>query len=159
MSKFKKGGSKDLPAISTASLPDIVFMLLFFFMVTTKMKEITLKIQYRKPGVTQAAKLQNRTLVSNIYIGKPLTKFQSTMGSEPRIQLDDSFKSVSDVGPYVQSAIDKTAEGDRGKRTVSLKVDKETRMGIVTDVKEALRDINALKINYAAKKDAIIDDK
>lgn len=157
MSKFGKDGKKELPAISTASLPDIVFMLLFFFMVVTKMKDVTLKIQYRKPGATQAQKLENRTLVSNIYIGKPLPKYIPRYGSKPVIQLDDAIAQVGDIGQYVNDRIDKIEEGERSKHTTSLKIDKDAQMGIVSDVKQALRDANALKINYAASRKAVKD--
>jgi biopolymer transport protein ExbD len=157
MSVFKSKASGRSPGISTASLPDIVFMLLFFFMVATKMKEVTLKVELRKPGITQATKLEDRTLVSNIYIGKPLEKYAAERGKEPVLQLDDAFAKVSDVGPFILQDMEKTPEALRPKRTTSLKVDKEVKMGIVSDVKEALRDVNALKINYAARKTAIIE--
>lgn len=159
MSKFSKGGKKNLPAISTSSLPDIVFMLLFFFMVATKMKEVTLKVMVRKPHVVEATKLENRSLVSNIYIGKPIQKYIERYGNQPRIQLDDAFANLSDVGPYVQERIALIVEGERPKHTTSLKIDKEAKMGIVTDVKQALRDVDALKINYAAVRSGRIDEE
>ncbi|MCZ2443565.1 MAG: biopolymer transporter ExbD [Flavobacteriales bacterium] len=157
MARFKKKKENTLPGISTSSLPDIVFMLLFFFMVTTKMKEVTLKVIIRKPDATQAAKLENKSLISNVYIGKPITRYQGQYGDQPLLQLDDAFAKSSDVGPWVLKEIDKTAEFERSKRTVSLKVDKDVRMGVVTDVKEQLREVNALKINYSARKAAVLD--
>ncbi|MCX7743728.1 MAG: biopolymer transporter ExbD [Flavobacteriales bacterium] len=157
MSRFKKKSEKSLPAISTSSLPDIVFMLLFFFMVTTKMKEVTLKVVVRKPDATQATKLENKSLISNIYIGKPLPRYQNQYGDQPLLQLDDAFAKPKDVAPWVLQEIEKTAEFERSKRTVSLKVDREVKMGIVTDVKEQLREANALKINYSARKAAILE--
>ena len=70
MSKFRKK-KKGLPALSTASLPDIVFMLLFFFMVTTKMRETSLLVDTpRLPSATEVKKLENKSLVSTIYVGK-----------------------------------------------------------------------------------------
>lgn len=158
MAKFGKGGKKGLPAISTSSLPDIVFMLLFFFMVATKMKEVTLKVQLRKPHVVEASKLENRSLVSNIYIGKPIEKYIDKYGDQPRVQLDDQFARVSDVGPYVQEHIQAIIEGERSKHTTSLKIDKEAKMGIVSDVKQALRDVDALKINYAAVREGRVTE-
>ncbi|MBE2247637.1 MAG: biopolymer transporter ExbD [Candidatus Competibacteraceae bacterium] len=157
MSRFKKKKGNKLPGISTSSLPDIVFMLLFFFMVTTKMKEVTLKVVVRKPDATQASKLENKSLISNIYIGKPISRYQSQYGDQPLLQLDDAFAKPNDVGPWVLQEIDKTAEFERNKRTVSLKVDRDVKMGVVTDVKEQLREVNALKINYSARKAAILD--
>lgn len=154
---FGKGEKKELPSISTASLPDIVFMLLFFFMVVTKMKDVTLKIQYRKPAATQAVKIERRDLVSNVYIGKPLERYTGMYGNQPIIQLDDAIAEVQDVGQFVQTNINALPEALQKKHTTSLKIDKETKMGIVSDVKEELRNVNALKINYAASRKAIID--
>ena len=101
MAKFKKDGKKETPAISTASLPDIVFMLLFFFMVSTTMREVTLMIQNNLPQATQIAKLEKKSLVSNIYVGKPTLQYQKAYGTEPRIQLNDKFATLEDVGAFV----------------------------------------------------------
>lgn len=157
MGQIVRKKKKEVPGISTASLPDIVFMLLFFFMVVTKMKEVTLKVEIKKPGATQAAKITRKDLVSNIFIGKPLAKFRTGGSTTEKIQLDDSFRTLKDIGPWIESAKEATPQGDRDKRTVSLKVDKNTPMGIVTDVKETLRDYDALKIQYSTRKEAIVD--
>ena len=101
MAKLKKDGKKETPAISTASLPDIVFMLLFFFMVSTTMREVTLMIQNNLPQATQIAKLEKKSLVSNIYVGKPTLQYQKAYGTEPRIQLNDKFATLEDVGAFV----------------------------------------------------------
>lgn len=87
MSKFKKNKSGEQPAISTASLPDIVFMLLFFFMVTTVMREQDLLVKVSPPEATEAEKIDRKDLVSYIYIGSPIEKLKATYGSAPRIQL------------------------------------------------------------------------
>ncbi len=152
MAKFRKEGKKELPAISTASLPDIIFMLLFFFMVSTVMREVTLMITVRPPDASEVQKLEDKSLVSYIYIGKPIKKLQAKMGKEPRIQLNDAFSEVSQIKDYViQSALD-IPENKRKKHIISLKVDEDTKMGIVSDVKQELRKANALKINYSTKK-------
>jgi len=152
MAKFKKKSDGGTPAISTASLPDIVFMLLFFFMVATKMRETTLKVQVSTPSATEVDKIENKSLVSYIYIGKPIKKLQAKFGTAPRIQLNDAFATKEDIYTWVNTEREKIEEGERGKWTVALKVDKKTKMGIVTDVKQELRKANALKINYSSKK-------
>ncbi|HYX09931.1 MAG TPA: biopolymer transporter ExbD [Bacteroidales bacterium] len=153
MSKFKRGTKKGVGAINTASLPDIVFMLLFFFMVTTVMKETTLKVNITLPGATQIKKLEKKSLVSFIYIGEPTRAYQSLYGTTPRIQLNDAFAKVDDIRDFISSERDAMDENDKALMTVSLKVDQNTKMGIVTDVKQALRKSNALKINYSTRKD------
>jgi biopolymer transport protein ExbD len=152
MAKFKKKSNSGTPAISTASLPDIVFMLLFFFMVATKMRETTLKVQVTTPSATEVDKIENKSLVSYIYIGKPIAKLQAKYGTAPRIQLNDAFATKDDIFTWVNTEREKIEEGERGKWTVALKVDKKTKMGIVTEVKQELRKANALKINYSSKK-------
>ncbi|WP_298615220.1 biopolymer transporter ExbD [uncultured Odoribacter sp.] len=151
MAKFKKDGKKETPAISTASLPDIVFMLLFFFMVSTTMREVTLMIQNNLPQATQIAKLEKKSLVSNIYVGKPTFQYQKAYGTEPRIQLNDKFATLEDVGAFVAAEREARKEEDRNSITNNLKVQSETTMGIVTDIKQELRKANSLRINYGAR--------
>lgn len=156
MAKFERKGKGGMPQVSTASLPDIVFMLLFFFMVSTVMRETTLKVEQRLPGATEVKKLERKSLVSYINIGKPRRQFQSMYGTEPRIQLNDAFAKVADIRDYVTSEREKMDEKERPLMTVSLKVDEKTKMGIVIDVKQELRKASALKINYSTRKvDAI----
>lgn len=150
MSKFKEEGSHEAPPISTASLPDIVFMLLFFFMVTTVMREDTLKVDVKLPNATEITKLQDKNLVSYIYIGEPTKKYINQYGSAPRLQLNDKFAGVNQVGSFVELKRSKVAPSEVPLMTFSLKVDEDIKMGIVTDVKQELRKSNALKINYSA---------
>lgn len=144
-----------MPPVSTASLPDIVFMLLFFFMVTTVMRETTLKVTHVIPKAKEVAKLERKSLVAYIHIGPPLKPLQPIYGSEPRIQLDDAFALPSDIPLFVEGVIASTPEPEVPLLTYSLKVDVKTKMGIVVDVKQELRKVNALKINYSSSK--IID--
>lgn len=158
MSKFKKKKEGGQPAISTASLPDIVFMLLFFFMVTTVMREVTLKVKVTTPLATEVNKLERKSLVSYIYIGEPIQGLQSQFGTAPRIQLNDAFATKNDIIQFVEAEREQTDPAEVPLMTFSLKVDKEAEMGIVTDVKQELRKANALKINYSTgKTDKILD--
>ena len=144
--------SKAASGIPTASLPDIVFMLLFFFMTTTVMREVDLNISVRVPNATEAEKLEKKSLVSFIYVGKPLLRHQQMYGTEPRIQLNDQFKDVEDIQDFIAQERDAMDENDRNKMLVSLKVDEDTKMGIIVDIKMALRTANALKISYSSTK-------
>ena len=152
MSKFKKDKGKKLPGISTASLPDIIFMLLFFFMVTTVMREVELKVTVRAPGATEVQKLEDKSLVSPIYIGKPTKALQKKWGDEDRIQLNDAFAEVAEIRSFVEEKITKIPEYKRKRHVISMKVDSDAKMGIVTDVKQELRKANALKISYSTLK-------
>lgn len=152
MSKFRKKGSKGLPPISTASLPDIVFMLLFFFMVSTTMREVTLMVKVHVPEATELSKLEKKSLVSYIYVGTPIQQYQRVFGSEPRIQLNDQFARVSDIPDYITSEREARDEAEVPFMITSLKVDEFTKMGIVTDIKQELRKASALHINYSSRK-------
>jgi len=153
MSKFNPGGGKkETPAITTASLPDIMFMLLFFFMVTTTLRENEIKVSQNLPRATEITKLEKKSLVSYIYVGSPRREFQSVLGTESRIQLDDNFATVNDIRGYIAGEWEKRDEVDRQKMTVSLKADEKSKMGIITEIKTELRKAEALKINYSAKK-------
>jgi biopolymer transport protein ExbD len=152
MGKFQKKRGSSAPAISTASLPDIVFILLFFFMVITKMRETELKVKVQVPQATELEKLEQKTLVHYIYIGRPMERFQSIYGTAPRIQLDDSFKTVDEIPLFVENHKQTVQAGLRPRVTSSLRVDGEITMGIVQDVKDKLRKIGQLKVNYAARR-------
>lgn len=151
MSKFRKKSGNRQPGISTASLPDIVFMLLFFFMVTTVMREVDLLVEVNTPNATEVNKLENKSLVSYIYIGKPVGSLRKTLGEEPRIQLNDAFATVADITQWVEMEKNERNEAEVPRITWSLKVDSETKMGVVSDVKQELRKANALKINYSSR--------
>lgn len=152
MGKFRKDEGKEVPAINTSALPDIVFMLLFFFMVSTTMKEVTLKVNVNTPKATEIKKLEKKSLVSYIYIGEPQRQYAKVLGTEPRIQLNDVFAKVDDIGDYIESERLKRDEKEVPLMTTSLKVDEDTKMGIVQDTKQELRRVSALKINYSTKK-------
>ncbi|WP_111684875.1 ExbD/TolR family protein [Winogradskyella tangerina] len=148
MSKFKKGKSGDLPAISTASLPDIVFMLLFFFMVATVMRDSSLMIENVLPSADQVEKLK-KDRTAFIYAGKPSSSF-SQLGTEPVIQFNDAIISVEEVQASVLAAQAELVEELQPKFVVGLKVDKNTHAGLVSDIKQELRQANTLKVMYIA---------
>jgi biopolymer transport protein ExbD len=150
MAHIKKKKSKELPPVSTASLPDIVFMLLFFFMVTTTMREVDLKVELSKPTATEMQKLERKTLVTYMYVGPPKEKYQGKFGSEARVQLNDAFAQLSDIQPWVVVEREKINEAEQNQMTVSIKADKKTKMGLIGDIKLELRKAQALKINYSA---------
>ena len=151
MAKFSKKRGKSSPAISTASLPDIIFMLLFFFMVVTVLRDAELKVNVVTPYATELTKLQRKSLVNYIYIGKPTKKYQEIYGTKPRIQLGDKFASEFDIPLFLEKHKVTVPEAQQAGITSSLKVDGKVTMGIVQDVKTILRKAGQLKVNYSAK--------
>ena len=156
MGKFRKEGKKEVPQVSTSSLPDIVYMLIFFFMITTTMRDVELKVKSSPlPKATEIQKLEHKALVSSIYIGAPR---DSKLGTESRIQLDDSFATPADIADWIQKERDSRSEADRPLLTTALKVHKDTRMGVVTDVKQELRKVGAFRINYTTLKGSALEN-
>jgi biopolymer transport protein ExbD len=152
MSKFAKKRGKASPAISTASLPDIVFMLLFFFMVVTVLRDSELMVKVQTPFASELTKLEEKSLVNYLYVGKPVKKYQQVYGTKPRLQLGDKFASLAEIPLFLERHKVKVPEPKRPKITSSLRVDGEVTMGIVQDIKTELRKSNQLKVNYSAKK-------
>ncbi|GIV34687.1 MAG: biopolymer transporter ExbD [Chitinophagales bacterium] len=150
MAKIKKERSAHTPTISTASLPDIIFILLFFFMVVTVLRDVELKVKNRLPQATELTKLERKSLVSYIYIGPPIEKYQAQLGTAPRIQLNNQFATVNDIAAFVENERTKVDERLQPAMTFALRVDKGVKMGIVSDVKQELRKSNALKVNYSS---------
>lgn len=151
--KFKKNRTEDSPGISTASLPDIVFMLLFFFMVTTVMREVTLLVEIKLPEATEVSKLKRKSLVSYIYVGKPVKALRAQYGAEPRIQLNDVYATADDIIEFVGQERDARSEEESKALTNSIKADMTVKMGIVTDIKQELRKAQSYKINYSTRRE------
>jgi len=152
MAKFKKDVAKETPELSTTSLPDIIFMLIFFFMVTTNIRKDTVMVQQRMPFATEVRKLENMALISYINIGQPLPAYERQFGTATRIQLNDKFAQIDEIEEFVASEREKRSEHDQKLMTTALKIDEEVRMGMVSDVKQALRRCQALRIAYMTRK-------
>jgi biopolymer transport protein ExbD len=148
MSKFKKKKSGGTPGISTASLPDIVFMLLFFFMTATTMKDSDLKIDNVLPKANQTAKLHKKQYIMYIYAGKPSERYRNTLGASDRIQMGDKIAQVSEIRNFIITERASRNSEDEKYLTASLKIDKNVKMGLVQDIKQELRKVEQLKVNY-----------
>ena len=131
MGKFNKTGGREMPELNTSSLPDLVFAFLFFIMMVTSMREVTLKVQFKAPQATELQKLEKKSLVTFIYV-------------------NDQFAEVSEIQDYIAQEKSSMKEEDQPYMTVSIKADRDTKMGVITDIKQALREAYALKISYSA---------
>ena len=157
MSKFKKKKGGDLPPVNTASLPDIVFMLLFFFMVVTVLRNNDLMIKNELPKADEVEKLKKDRSVF-IFAGKPSQNYQAKYGTESKIQIGDKFTDVSSLQFALTEARQKLRPELQDYVVVALKVDKETNTGLVTDIKEELRELNMVKIIYIAAPGSQLDN-
>lgn len=149
MSFFRRT-RRTVPVLNTSSLPDMVFTVLFFFITVTHMREVTLKVRYRVPQGTELTRLTRKSAVTYVYIGRPVDDMGRIVGNKPRIQLNDKYADVPAVTDFVSDERKHMQPEDAKNMTVSLKVDRSTDMGTVSDVKQALRQAGALRINYSA---------
>lgn len=152
MSRFSKKRANTAPAISTASLPDIIFILLFFFMIVVKLREANLKVKTITPYATELTKLERKSLVNTMYIGRPTSQYAPIYGTKPRLQLNDKISNLNEIPIFLERHKVKLPEAQRTGITSSLKIDGDVTMGFVSDVKTELRKAGQLKINYSAKK-------
>lgn len=148
MARFKQKNQRTTPGLNTSSMSDIIFMFLFFFMVISTMRESNIFVKVILPQGTEIQKLEKKSLNSNIYIGSPIN--EKKFGSAPRIQLNDQFAEVKDIKAFIESERAARDEVDVPLLTTTIKCDKNVKMGDVTDIKEELRKVGALKIIYAA---------
>ena len=137
-----------MPEMNTSSLPDLIFTILFFFMIVTTMREVTLKVKFTVPAGTELEKLEKKSCVSFIYVGPPTDQLRAQMGSGTRIQLNDRYANPSEVMDFV--AQERQGMANQAAQTISIKADQNTQMGYITDIKEVLRKSWALRINYSA---------
>ena len=148
MAGFKKKESREMPEMNTSSLPDLIFTILFFFMVVTTMREVTLQVKLTVPQGTELEKLEKKSAVSYIYVGPPTDALRAQMGSSTRIQLNDRYAEPREVMDFV--AQERQGMANQAEQVISIKADSKTQMGIITDIKEVLRKSWALRINYSA---------
>ncbi len=149
MSLFRHA-NHEVPGLNTASLPDLIFTVLFFFMIVTHMRKVTLKVKYRVPEGTELTRLTKKSAVTYIYIGRPADRMGRQTSDDSRIQINDKYADVPAVTDYVATERGNMQPEDARNMTVSVKADRHTPMGLITDVKQALRRANALKVNYSA---------
>lgn len=149
MKKFGGNKEREVPGLNMASMSDIIFMILFFFMITTTIRDETLMVHLRLPTASEAQKLERKSLVSYINIGQPM---EVRLGTGTQMQLNDRFAQVSEIQDYIASEKSSMSEVDQPLMTVSIKADENTRMSYITEVKQALRRAYALKISYSARK-------
>ena len=150
MAGFKKKESREMPEMNTSSLPDLIFTILFFFMIVTTMREVTLQVKLTVPQGTELEKLEKKSAVSYIYVGPPTDALRAQMGSSTRIQLNDRFAEPPEVMDFV--AAERKGMVNEADQIISIKADQKTPMGIITDIKEVLRKSWALRINYSASR-------
>lgn len=149
MSRFRTS-HHEVPGLNTASLPDLIFTVLFFFMIVTHIRQAQLKVEYRTPQGTELVRLTKKSSTTYIYIGRPVKELRHSEGSDTRIQLNDKYADADEIAGYIAKERSRMAPEDAADMTVSIMADRDTPMGVIEDVKRALRSAHALKVVYSA---------
>lgn len=136
----------EVPELNTSSLPDLIFSVLFFFMIVTHMRNVTPRVKFKVPNGTELTKLGKRQMVRYIYIGKP-----QNGGSGEQIQIDNDYVDLSQLTSYMASQKAEMDPDDAEQLTVSIKADRNTPMGVIADVREALRKAGVNYVNYSGE--------
>lgn len=144
--------SHNIPELNTASLPDLIFTILFFFMLVTHMRKVAVKVKYQVPQGTELTKLVKKTAITYLYIGKPMNETGQLAGDSLCIQMNDKLVDVAEIKSYLVKERATMAAEDKKQMSVSIRADKETPMGRIIDIKQSLREANVLNVNYAATK-------
>lgn len=152
MARFTKDGSREVPELNTMSLPDLIFAFLFFIMMVTSIREVTMMVQVQLPAATELTKMEKKSLATYIYMGEPLKQYQAKYGVEAAIQLNDKFATTNDIFDYIAQEKSSMSEADAQYMTTILKIDKDAKMGLITEVKQKLREADARKICYSARR-------
>ena len=139
----RQNRDNSLPTLNTSSLPDLIFTVLFFFMIVTHMRDVDLKVHYDTPQGTELQQLHHKSAVANIYIGR-------TANGDYAIQLNDQLAELSDIKTFVDEERSRMSTDDQPRMIVNIKADRDTPLGMIADVKQALQQAFALKISYAA---------
>ena len=140
MQSMFRNSSHELPGLNMASMPDLIFTVLFFFMIVTHMRHDDVRVQYDVPTGTEVRKLEQKASVVNLYIGK-----------DQRIQVNGQMTDLSHLSSVIQAQRKKMDAENAEHLTISMKADRHTPMGLISDVKKQLQKSFALRVNYSGR--------
>lgn len=155
MSMFMRRRKHRMPGLNMSSMPDLIFTVLFFFMIVTNMREVQLKVEYQVPHGKELERLAKKSTVVYIHIGRPVVPATNAAVAAAdtaavRIQMNDKLVEVGDIAGLLIEERSQMAPEDVAAMTVCIKADKDTPMRIVNDVKQALREADVLNVVYFA---------
>ncbi|MGP1417720.1 MAG: ExbD/TolR family protein [Prevotella fusca] len=148
--RLYRGRNHDIPALNTASLPDLIFSILFFFMLVVHMRKTTVHVKYQVPMATELSRLYNNSNVQYIYIGLPVNNLGQVKGEKMVVQLNDNLTTIPEIKKYLIQLSAALPPEQRRQLSVSIKADRHADMGTIMDLKQALREANVLNVNFTA---------
>ena len=148
--RLYRGRNHDIPALNTASLPDLIFSILFFFMLVVHMRKTTVHVKYQVPMATELSRLYNNSNVQYIYIGLPVNNLGQVKGEKMVVQLNDNLTTIPEIKKYLIQLSAALPPEQRRQLSVSIKADRHVDMGTIMDLKQVLREANVLNVNFTA---------
>jgi membrane protein len=148
--KLYRGRNHEIPTLNTASLPDLIFSILFFFMLVVHMRKATVHVKYQVPMATEVSRMYNNSSIQHIYIGRPINKLGKVESNKMVVQLNDNITTIPEIKKYLIQLSAVLPPEQRKQLSVSIKADRHADMGMIMDLKQALREANVLNINFTA---------
>ena len=148
--KLYRVRNHEIPTLNTASLPDLIFSILFFFMLVVHMRKATVHVKYQVPMATELSRMYNNSSIQHIYIGRPINKLGKVESNKMVVQLNDNITTIPEIKKYLIQLSAVLPPEQRKQLSVSIKADRHADMGMIMDLKQALREANVLNINFTA---------
>jgi biopolymer transport protein ExbD len=153
MSRFRKSGKREVPTLNTSALPDLIFTCLFFFMIVTHFRPVSVMTQLELPVAAELQKLEEKSLLVYVIIGYK----QGNTSSNYDIQLNSRFVGLEEMPAALENLQETVAPEDRHKQVVVMRVHKDVPMGLVEDIKTMLKKSGLLTIHYSANRETLHD--
>ncbi len=141
--RISKQSQRRVPELNTSALPDLIFTVLFFFMIVTHMRQTDVKVKVETPEGTELQKMNKKYAVSYVYVGKDKK-------GDVVVQLNNDIIPLNSLAEAIREERNMLPLEDQQYHTVSIKVDRNVPVGVVADVKDELRSARALQISYSA---------
>jgi biopolymer transport protein ExbD len=149
MGRFRKNDSRKVPSLNTAALPDLIFTILFFFLLVTNMRTVPLLTQVNLPSASELQKLKEKSLLVYLLVGKQFNENQEDLFE---IQLNSELIVLEDM-PFKLQMIKETIKPEEQNQLITLlKIDKNAPMGLVNDIRQNLREAQLQTVYYTVEK-------
>lgn len=149
--KFKREANKSTPAVSTAALPDIVFMLLFFFMVAASIRPSDYQqfIELEQAKTSSVTDIAKKDMIAYLYLGIPKNKSQYPQ--DFLLLLNDKPAQLSEIRGWISDEMSSRNYNDLEKfgLMTQMTIDRRAKVGYVQAIKEQLSYATAFNVSYA----------
>ena len=148
--KKNRARNHEIPALNTASMPDLIFSILFFFMLVVHMRKTNVHVKYQVPMATEVSRMYNNSNIQYVYIGRPINNLGEIVGDNIVVQLNDHITTIPKIKNYLVELSNALPPEQRKQLSISIKADCKVDMGTIIDLKQSLREANVLNVNFTA---------